>query len=1071
MDPKEKTENQNLFIAGDIDIIVATSAFGMGVDKKDVGLVIHFEISDSLENYVQEAGRAGRDETIQAECIILYNEEDLHKHFLLLNQTKINLKEIQQIWSGIKKMTKHRDHMSSSALEIARNGGWGEDSGDLETKVRTAVSALEQSGYLNRGQNLPKIYANSILCSTYQEAEAVISNLQGLSEQEKTNAGRIIKKLISAKRRKEAIGDDPEERIEYISDQLGIIKEEVIHLVGEMKEAGILADFMDLTAYIGKEESHLKSKNVLQRYREMELFLLELLGEEEGDYNVKAINEKAKEHGLNYSTPQLIKRLLGFWSVSGYCKYRRKGGHSENIVFVFLKDKEDLREKMTDRHAMAKFVLNRLFTMPEVSKNKNNEFLIEFSILGLIKDFGRQQTMFTTDIRRQDMEETLFYLTRIGAITIEGGFLVLYNRMTIERKEKDSAKRYRVDDYQTLDHYYKNKVQQIHIVGEYARKMVEDYEQALQFVDDYFNLNYDSFLRKYFGDRVKEISKNLTPSKMRQLFGELSEVQRQVIDDTSENIAVIAGPGSGKTKLLVHKLASLVLLEDIKYEQLLMLTFSRAAVNEFKKRLMILIGNATRYIEIKTFHSYCFDILGMVGSTDKTDGLFAEAVSRIKAGEVEASKIAKAVLVVDEAQDMDQAIFDFLQALIEFNHDIRVIIVGDDDQNIFEFRGSSSKYMKYFIDHNKAATYELLDNFRSQKNLIDFTNQFAKTIPGRLKKNNTIAVSGSNGEIVINHYRSPHIIVPFVDEVADTERKGSSCILTNSNKEALQVTGLLLKRGIHAKLVQSNEHFNLQQISELRFFTDRLRDIAAGSSVTNDEWQQAKRELKNKFSGSSKLDICSYLIRDFEQIHQNEKYISDLDVFIGESKIEDFYNELGETIFVSTIHKAKGKEFDHVFLLLENYALTSDERRRILYVAMTRAKKNLTVFTNRNEFAGIEAEELVRIEDYNLYPEPEEMVVQLSHRDVALGFFALRQKQIETIKSGDPLQLADDVWLTAEGKKTVKFSEKFSKEFKKYTEYGYVFRKATVDFVLYWKDESKEEEVKILLPVVHLIRR
>ena len=61
MDPADKIANQEAFITNKIQVIVATSAFGMGVDKKDVKLVVHYDISSSLEDYVQEAGRAGRD--------------------------------------------------------------------------------------------------------------------------------------------------------------------------------------------------------------------------------------------------------------------------------------------------------------------------------------------------------------------------------------------------------------------------------------------------------------------------------------------------------------------------------------------------------------------------------------------------------------------------------------------------------------------------------------------------------------------------------------------------------------------------------------------------------------------------------------------------------------------------------------------------------------------------------------------------------------------------------------------------------------------------------------------------
>ena len=132
-------------------------------------------------------------------------------------------------------------------------------------------------------------------------------------------------------------------------------------------------------------------------------------------------------------------------------------------------------------------------------------------------------------------------------------------------------------------------------------------------------------------------------------------------------------------------------MEDVKHEQLLMLTFSRAATTEFKKRLIKLIGNAANFIEIKTFHSYCFDLLGRVGSIEKSDKIIQLTIEKIKNGEVEPNRIAKSVLVIDEAQDMDVDEFGLIKSLMEKNEEMRVIAVGDDDQNIYTFRGADSK--------------------------------------------------------------------------------------------------------------------------------------------------------------------------------------------------------------------------------------------------------------------------------------------------------------------------------------------------------------------------------------------
>lgn len=1076
MTPEEKIHNQEAFMTDNVGIIVATSAFGMGVDKRDVGMVIHYDISDSLENYVQEAGRAGRDPSLNARCYVLYSDNDLDKHFILLNQTKLSISEIQQIWKVVKELTGKRMAASCSALEIARQAGWDDSVSDIETRVRTAISALEQSGYLVRGNNVPHVYATGITVRNVDEARTRITTSSLFGKDEIENAVRVIRSLISQKYTGKNKDAESESRVDYLADVLGLKKREVISVVERMRQEGILADSRDISAYLfDSGNAARKSSVMLERFARLEQYILTSMMTGELRTSARQLNDKAIKDGIGNSKEKDLRTLLYFLTIKGYI--RKVEQPSSEMTLCLQADVDTVIRKFKKRIEICRFAVDWLYKIAVEREHDNiDDNSVRFSVIELLNKLKQSgSTIFgsMSDVTIEEVEEALLYLSKIGALKLEGGFLVLYNAMNI-RRLKDNKVRYKQDDYRMLNEFYRHKIQQVHIVGEYANLMVRDYDAALRYVHDYFNMDYRQFVSKYFkGERQTQIQRNLTPGKYEQLFGALSQRQMEIISDKSSRcIVVAAGPGSGKTRVLVHKLASLLLLEDVKHEQLLMLTFSRAAATEFKSRLMQLIGNAAHFVEIKTFHSYCFDLLGRIGSIEDSDEVVADATALINSGEVEPKKIGKTVLVIDEAQDMSQREFDLVRALMTNNEDMRVIAVGDDDQNIFAFRGSDSGYMYSLSREPGARLIEMTENYRSCRRPVRFANDFLKLISKRIKHNQIVSMSGKDGVVEITTHTGDNMFHPVVKEVKANCSGRLSGVLARTNREAAMMTALLQRNGINARLIQSLDGFPFSNIAEVRYFIKFVSRHITTPVISDELWSEARHATIAAYRRSTALP---YLVRSldlFEQTNRS-KYFTDFKEFVFESSVEDFCDMEGADVVVSTIHKSKGREFDDVYMLLTDKGKVDNEELRTIYVGLTRAKERLFVHTDGHLFSRMK--DVVRHHDATDYESPREVMLQLTHRDVFLGFFKDRKKEILSLQSGDMLIFENGGFYNPVTRNVVaRLSAKMAQELARWLEAGYRVKSAAVRFVVAWKPKDAprhEAETAVLLIDMLLERR
>jgi ATP-dependent DNA helicase RecQ len=153
LESAERAAVQDSFMSGRTRVIVATVAFGMGVDKPDVRFIVHFNASRSLEAYAQESGRAGRDGA-PARCVLLWAASDKAALGRWAREDMLTRDVLQAVYRALRRGSRDRfsrwplDRLTAAAADA---GAGGID----DTTVRVAIGALEQVGVLRRHCDLP----------------------------------------------------------------------------------------------------------------------------------------------------------------------------------------------------------------------------------------------------------------------------------------------------------------------------------------------------------------------------------------------------------------------------------------------------------------------------------------------------------------------------------------------------------------------------------------------------------------------------------------------------------------------------------------------------------------------------------------------------------------------------------------------------------------------------------------------------------------------------------------------------------------------------------------------------
>jgi ATP-dependent DNA helicase RecQ len=221
MDPAERTSTQEAFMLDRTRIIVATIAFGMGIDKSNVRLIIHFSPPDSLEGYVQESGRAGRD-GFSARCVLFISQGDRANLTRWKRQEMLHVDDLRGVYRELARQIPEGRATYVNIDAIAMQDPGTQRGASDNTGVRVALSMLERAGLVERQFDAPR---TAVLHLTPEGARSAFSD---------SDFGRFIEVA------RPTAGDTVKREVGYLAEALELSPTEIERRNLDWQERGWL---------------------------------------------------------------------------------------------------------------------------------------------------------------------------------------------------------------------------------------------------------------------------------------------------------------------------------------------------------------------------------------------------------------------------------------------------------------------------------------------------------------------------------------------------------------------------------------------------------------------------------------------------------------------------------------------------------------------------------------------------------------------------------------------------------------------------------------------------------------